>query len=110
MKLFNPVKTTLAALILLFNVFNAYSQVPCAFDIQHRWQLKNNSFYKKAIAEANKKAKTLLSDKDFMRVQAPVYRIPVVVHVVHNGEAVGTGSNISDAQIQSAITSLTQYY
>ena len=30
-------------------------------------------------------------------------KIPVVVHVIHNGEAVGSGSNISDAQIASQI-------
>ncbi len=29
--------------------------------------------------------------------------IPIVVHVLHNGEDVGTGTNISDAQIQSQI-------
>jgi hypothetical protein len=31
------------------------------------------------------------------------YEVQVVVHVVHNGEAAGQGSNISDAQIQSQI-------
>jgi hypothetical protein len=30
-------------------------------------------------------------------------KIPVVVHVIHNGEAVGSGSNISDTQIASQI-------
>lgn len=35
-----------------------------------------------------------------------VPEIPVVVHVFHLGEAVGTGNNISDAQIQGAITGL----
>ena len=34
---------------------------------------------------------------------AATFRIPVVVHVIHNGEAVGSGSNISDAQIASQI-------
>lgn len=34
---------------------------------------------------------------------APIYRIPVVVHVVHNGEAIGSGPNISDAQILAQI-------
>src|SRR6187455_290631 len=29
------------------------------------------------------------------------FTIPVVVHVIHNGEAIGTGINISDAQIAS---------
>ncbi len=37
------------------------------------------------------------------RTQAATYVIPVVVHVIHNGEPVGTGINISDAQIQSQI-------
>ncbi|HVT63416.1 MAG TPA: hypothetical protein VHD33_08030, partial [Legionellaceae bacterium] len=34
--------------------------------------------------------------------------IPVVVHVLHNGEAIGVGNNISDAQIQSQITVLNE--
>ncbi len=35
--------------------------------------------------------------------QGPPYQIPVVVHVIHNGEPVGTGRNISDAQVLSQI-------
>jgi Pregnancy-associated plasma protein-A/Secretion system C-terminal sorting domain len=34
--------------------------------------------------------------------------IPVVVHVIHNGESVGTGRNISDAQITSQIVVLNE--
>jgi len=37
------------------------------------------------------------------RHQAAPYKIPVVVHVIHNGEPIGTGANISDAQILSQI-------
>ncbi|MDV7401643.1 hypothetical protein RZS08_60045, partial [Arthrospira platensis SPKY1] len=33
-------------------------------------------------------------------------RVPVVVHVIHRGENVGVGSNISDAQILGAIDGL----
>lgn len=41
----------------------------------------------------------------------PVVTIPVVVHVIHApGEAVGTGSNISDLQIQSQIDVLNEDY
>lgn len=36
------------------------------------------------------------------------YIVPVVVHVMHLGEAVGTGTNISDAQIQTAMADLNQ--
>ncbi|MCS7077947.1 MAG: M43 family zinc metalloprotease [Bacteroidia bacterium] len=37
-----------------------------------------------------------------------VIRIPTIVHVIHNGEPIGTGSNISNAQIQSQITVLNE--
>lgn len=39
-----------------------------------------------------------------------VYRIPVVIHVVHNGEVEGQGSNISDDQILSQIQVLNEDY
>jgi len=39
-----------------------------------------------------------------------VYTIPVVVHVIHNGEAYGTGTNISDEQVYSAIAALNEDY
>lgn len=42
------------------------------------------------------------------RTQAVVLNIPIVVHVVHNGEAVGSGLNISLAQIQSQIEVLNE--
>ena len=37
-----------------------------------------------------------------------VITIPVVVHIIHNGDAVGSGENISDARILSQITVLNQ--
>lgn len=41
------------------------------------------------------------------RTQA-TYQVPVVVHIIHRGEAVGTGTNISDAQIISQINVLNK--
>lgn len=38
------------------------------------------------------------------------YRIPVVVHVIHNGEDLGVGGNIPDAQIISQIAVLNKDY
>lgn len=37
-----------------------------------------------------------------------VYNIPVVIHIIHNGDAVGVGENISDAQALSQIKVLNQ--
>ncbi|WP_179213339.1 T9SS-dependent choice-of-anchor J family protein [Ekhidna lutea] len=41
------------------------------------------------------------------RPQAPLYQIPVVVHVFHKGEPVGTGVNLSEERIKAQIDSLT---
>ncbi len=42
------------------------------------------------------------------RAQAGPYRVPVVVHIVHNGEPIGSGTNISDAQVHSQIRVLNE--
>ncbi len=55
----------------------------------------------KKIAEKNKQAEVGL-------IINGVYQIPVIVHVVHNGEAIGTGTNISAAAIQSQIEVLNE--
>ena len=44
------------------------------------------------------------------RAQSTVYTIPVVVHVIHNGEAIGTGTNVSDAQVLSQIDVINNDY
>jgi len=45
-----------------------------------------------------------------LRTAATTYTLPVVVHIVHNGEAVGTGANISRAQVQSQLDALNEDY
>ena len=40
------------------------------------------------------------------RSKAQKYTVQVVVHVIHNGEAFGQGTNISDAQVQSQLAVL----
>ena len=42
------------------------------------------------------------------KVTAIIIKIPVVVHVVHSGQTIGSAPNISDAQVQSQITVLNQ--
>ena len=43
-----------------------------------------------------------------LRSSGTTYTIPVVVHVIHNGESVGSGINISEEQIQSQIQVLNE--
>jgi len=81
----------------------------CGFDDIHQERLKNDPVYFKKVQEFEKfvEGKRM---RGFQRAAGDIYTIPVVVHVIHLGEAVGTGTNISDAQIQSAITNMTDVY
>lgn len=44
------------------------------------------------------------------RTGAVTYTLPVIVHVINNGEAIGTGANISQAQVQSQLDVLNEDY
>lgn len=44
------------------------------------------------------------------KVSAANYTIPVIVHIIHSGEAVGTASNISQAQVIDQIRILNEDY
>ena len=64
-------------------------------------------FEKNLIRDNDRKFEKWLSQKK-VNISSRTYtdatiKIPVVVHVIHNGEAVGSGSNISDVQIASQI-------
>lgn len=39
-----------------------------------------------------------------------IFTIPVVVHIIHDGDAYGSGSNITDEQVYSAINGLNEDY
>lgn len=47
---------------------------------------------------------------DNSRINAANYTIPVIIHVVHGGQAVGTYPNLAQAQLNSQITVLNQDY
>src|SRR5688572_3309303 len=71
-------------------------------------------FEKNLIRDNDKKFEKWLSQKKG-NISSRMYRdatikIPVVVHVIHNGEAVGSGSNISDVQIASQIKVLNNEF
>ncbi len=42
------------------------------------------------------------------KTKATISKIPVVVHILHNGEAIGVGINISEAQVLSQIAVLNE--
>lgn len=90
-----------------------YNQLPdeqCAHSELHEQLLLNNTkFRNEQEALEISITQTIQEYRSGLRPKNnTIYTIPVVVHIIHKGEAVGTGSNISDAQIYSAINALNQ--
>jgi hypothetical protein len=79
--------------------------VRCASDEYNAELLKNNPkmMGSKAYEDLIKRQIEINKATVNKAQGAVVYTIPVVVHVLHNGEAVGVGPNISEAQVLSQI-------
>lgn len=97
-------------ILVLFSFFSnfCYSQY-CGFDIQ-RAQLSQNTSYVAQEKAAEQRIKRALQKRKSAKQSTTVLTIPVVVHVLHLGEAVGVGTNISTTQIQSSIANLNSFY
>jgi hypothetical protein len=52
-----------------------------------------------AIKEAEFEALQLLKKKDDIAAKGVILTIPIVFHIIHNGEPIGTGNNVSDALV-----------
>ncbi len=94
----------------------AFSQFRCGFDEMHGKRMKSDASYRARVVETEKSVQNYLrKNKErlsarVMGTTAALYTIPVVVHVIHTGGAIGTMYNPSDAQIQGAINYLNQIY
>ncbi|HTS43111.1 MAG TPA: hypothetical protein VMH01_01840 [Puia sp.] len=107
----------LAAFALFFHCLS-FSQPICGFDqIQHKL-MKENAAYRQKVMNFEshlrmyiQQHKELQQSKNNLRVLGGLpYMIPVVVHVINTGGAIGTIYNPSDAQIQGAINYLNAVY
>src|SRR5688572_8360727 len=90
------------------------AQPPCAFDKKHDILLEKNPAYAWQIQQNNIAIRKHIDARRAMKPGAArpmaTVTIPVVVHVMHTGGAVGSIYNPSDAQIQGAINYLNQVY
>jgi subtilisin-like proprotein convertase family protein len=80
---------------------------PCKFDQIHQDKMLSDAEYRRITEEINHKIATgqLVPVKS-----GTVHQIPVVVHVLHTGEPVGTGWNISDEQVKKGIEYLNNFW
>jgi hypothetical protein len=99
----------------LFLRENVYAQERCE-TVQYMQQLRNqgklpqtdDQFEQWLSRKRDLQKRMLQQQGETQRQQDEPYQIPVVVHVIHNGEPVGTGTNISDAQIFSQLAVVNQ--
>ena len=101
--------TSLLLLIVLTTLSQAQSTSTCPSDalndslMTHNVEFSRSFYYMEHVLGMNRNLHPSQRTND-------LYTIPVVVHVIHNGEAYGNGTNITDEQIYSAIAALNQDY
>ena len=71
--------------------------------------MERNPLYRQGMEEARRRGHIISAESESAnRAAPPVYTIPIVFHVIHKGESVGSGTNISSAQIESTIDALNR--
>ena len=97
--------TSLFLLMVLATI--GQSQTTCPSDalndslLTHDMEFSRSFFYMEHVL--NQKRNTHPSERS-----NELYTLPVVVHIIHNGEGYGTGVNITDEQVFSAIEALNE--
>lgn len=96
-------------IFLSIQIIGVKAQDRCG-TVEYMSQL-NNVESKIAFEEWIQQKRALLPNsglKSFGAEQTTIYQIPIVVHIIHNGEPVGFGPNITEAQILSQIEVLNE--
>lgn len=102
-------------LILIFGLicsWNTFGQWTCDADVYHNNLMLTDSLYNQKYSEARKLyQKTYIQEKDQAQKNSGViYTLPVVVHVIHAGQARGSVENPTDHYIDSVLTVVSQYF
>ena len=82
----------------------------CGSATLHQQLIQSNPDYLKVIEENEKQVQAIIAKRKRSKTTETVYKVPVVVHVIHTGESVGVGTNLSDATIQAGIDSLNRAF
>lgn len=92
---------------ILLSAVTLSAQDACGTDNLHRLALEQNNGYREAQIENEALTRRLISRGELPRKASfgadGIYYVPVVVHIIHTGEAVGSSRNPTDAKVQAAI-------
>jgi len=102
--------TILFCLLLFKPMINLGQTFDCASDFVQNYAYRNDSIYRNKYLAFLSEFNERRNHQSGSRFLATTYTVPVVVHVIHLGEPIGTGSNISDEQIIGAIDSLNKRF
>ncbi|MDG1730324.1 MAG: M43 family zinc metalloprotease [Algibacter sp.] len=80
----------------------------CGADLLHKEKIKADAKYRSRYTQTIQSIKKNSSKKS--KVEDVIYKVPVVVHVMHKGEPAGYGSNISDENVKRGIENLNSYW
>jgi len=70
--------------------------------------MQNNKAFELGRSSAETMIQNILNQMQTSKMSDQIYLVPVVVHVIHVGEALDVGSNISTAQVNSMIDALNR--
>lgn len=107
----------LLACILVISSFGSYAQVSCASDLIHSKKLQEDSSYRRFFEQNQKVVQKAVQTQKVNRaigawfgMAAATYTIPVVVHIIHTGDVIGTKYNPDDVTINQTIEYLNSVY
>ena len=99
------------ACIGMFCIANAQH---CGFEQRHQQLMSNNPAFAQKVQQMDDNLANLLQSNPNALVinspSGPLYEIPVVIHVIHTGGAIGSNYNPTDAQLIAMIDYLNQSY
>ncbi len=108
MKLAKPIFLLLSILCSVFTFAQQKNhRLGCHSDQKVKQLLDENPRMKKDFEDFMKSMPDR-AKMDSKSLLPPIIRVPVVVHVIHSGEVIGTGENLSEARIQAQIDVLNQ--
>ena len=97
----------ISPLFLFLCLTNSMWAQNCATDSIHKQKL-SNELYSASWSQFNRQV--LDFRESFKSKTTEIISIPIVVHIVHSGQAVGVGSNIEDSLIYDAIDGLNDRF
>jgi hypothetical protein len=112
-------KQILLLAFILFTIFKINAQNQCGTDEYNAFLKRTKPTYAAERENMEEQIYSILKNKQNnpnARIMqndcqpSGVFTIPVVVHVIHKGEAVGNGTNTSDAEIIDAISGMNDQW